>query len=317
MDLANDPGKINFLVQVHSSYDRKVTGGIVVLHKLAHLIAEAGHNAYVFCKPEYDHPNIHRIPCEIIDQKGFVEYFQWEGFNYPIQKTVSIYPQVTAGNPFNTAHVARWVLYDTEKVLEDTYSDTDIVFAFGDFKTYRDWEKHKLTIFDYQLDKMYITNTGKRKGFCYVRNKHTPPDGDAFVEKLGATNLSDWDKYGDRRFDFLREHFNQHEYMLTYDQKSLITTLAALCGCKVIILNPGPTYEFSPNANTQGERGVMTPTEYRLKNPIQMYGVAYGWDDIQWANNTIHMVRDHVEALQEIDMKTFNSFIKYWEKKLL
>lgn len=294
-----------------------VSGGVIVLHKLAHLIAEAGHNAYVFCKPEYDHPNIKRINSEIVAQKGFVECYQWERFNYPINKTISIYPQITPGNPFNTAHVARWILYDTEKILEDTYSDSDVLFFFGDFKTYRDWEKRKLTVFDYQLDKMYITNTGKRKGLCYVRNKHTPSDGDEFVKKLGATNLSDWAKYKEHGFDFLRDQFNQYEYMLTYDQKSLLTTLAALCGCKAIILNPGPSYEFSPNANSEREREVMTPIEYRLKNPIQMYGVAYGWDDIQWANNTIRMVRNHVEALQDTDMKTFKSFIKYWEKKLL
>jgi hypothetical protein len=48
-----------------------------------------------------------------------------------------------------------------------------------------------------------------------------------------------------------------------------------------------------------------------------MFGTAYGWDDIQWANNTIGMVKDHLVELEKIDKKTVDGFVNYWENKLL
>ena len=61
----------------------------------------------------------------------------------------------------------------------------------------------------------------------------------------------------------------------------------------------------------------LTPTEYRLNNPIQMYGIAYGLEDISWANKTIDFATDHIHELEKIDQKSVDEFVSYWEKKLL
>jgi len=58
-----------------------------------------------------------------------------------------------------------------------------------------------------------------------------------------------------------------------------------------------------------------TPTEYRLNNPIQMFGIAYGLDDIGWANKTIGLSTDYLKELEIIDNKTVDEFIKFWEIK--
>jgi hypothetical protein len=111
--------------------------------------------------------------------------------------------------------------------------------------------------------------------------------------------------------------FNQYEYFLTYDQKSYYSIMATLCGCKTIILNPGKPYEFAPNANTElNEDTEITPTEFRLQNYLQQYGIAYGWDDLQWAKDTLPLVRNYIEDLEIIDDKTVDNFIKYWTKKI-
>ena len=96
--------------------------------------------------------------------------------------------------------------------------------------------------------------------------------------------------------------FNKYEYLLTFDEKSFFTTAAALCGTKSIILNPNKE---------------LTPIEYRLKNPIQMCGVAYGFDDIKWANNTIGLVKENLLQLEQKDKQTVSNFIQYWKNKLL
>ena len=83
-------------------------------------------------------------------------------------------------------------------------------------------------------------------------------------------------------------------------------------------MNPGPSYEFAPNAYSDSKEYIneFSPTEYRLENPIQAFGVAYGWDDIGWANKTIDLVPNYLKELEKIDNKTVDGFIKYWENKI-
>ena len=135
-------------------------------------------------------------------------------------------------------------------------------------------------------------------------------------DQLKSFSLNDWKTKG--AYEFLREQFNQYEYFLTYDQKSFYTLAAGLCGCKSVILNPGPSYEFAPNALSESKDyvNIMTPTEYRLNNPIQMFGVAYGWDDLNWANKTLEFLPNHLRELEKIDDKTVDGFVQYWEKKI-
>jgi len=47
-----------------------------------------------------------------------------------------------------------------------------------------------------------------------------------------------------------------------------------------------------------------------------LFGVAYGVDDLPWAENTIHLVKKYLEEMENIDNKNFQKFIKFWEKKL-
>jgi hypothetical protein len=206
-------------------------------------------------------------------------------------------------------------LYHTQLPIEENFQDTDVYFNYGDFKTYRKTEDRKLTVFNYYFNKLYITNNGPRKGFCHMFHKNTPNDAQKFIEQFNSFDLGGWKTIG--AHDYLREQFNKYEYFLTYDQKSFFTLAATLCGCKAIILNPGPPSEAGVNAFTESEKYLKTytPTEYRLNNPIQMFGIAYGLDDIGWANKTIGLSTDYLKELEIIDNKTVDEFIKFWEIK--
>jgi hypothetical protein len=48
-----------------------------------------------------------------------------------------------------------------------------------------------------------------------------------------------------------------------------------------------------------------------------MCGVAYGFDDIKWANKTIGLVRESLLQLEQKDKKTILNFIEFWKNKLL
>jgi hypothetical protein len=312
MELAND-NKLNYIIYLFTSFAEAMTGGLVALHKLAYKLAERGNNVYIFCEPEFTHPNIYVIPSEKIYDVEFIQSHTWYPFTYPLYKTIAIYPQITRGNPFNTQYVVRWVLYDTQLDIESDYGSDDEYFFYGDFKTFKSVDKKPLTVFNYFFDKLY----GKRKTFCHIIHKNTPPNGEKIFEELGSFDLTNWKTNGGH--EYLRDKLNEYEYMLTYDQKTFYSLAAGLCGTKTIILNAGSPYVFTSNAYTESEdyKQNMSPTEYRLRNPIQVFGVAYGWDDISWANKTIDFVPDYLKELEKIDDKTVDGFVDFWNKKLI
>jgi hypothetical protein len=118
------------------------------------------------------------------------------------------------------------------------------------------------------------------------------------IDNADAKNNWDWNDKGG--LEYLNTELNNYEYMLTFDDKTYLTTISALCGTKAIILND-----------------KIRPYKYRELNPTQMYGIAYGLNDITWANNTIDMVENHLIELEKNDKQTVKEFVKYWENKLL
>jgi len=301
MILKSDPNKLTFIVDTLCSIGFESKGASFAIHKLAYELASYGHYVYVFNEPFYPHENIEVIPTikeEIVE--GWRSKFIWGGFNFNLNNTVSIYTQITHANPFNTIHNVRWVLHDFEQEPWDLFQDIDVIFNYGTFKVPEGTLQQPLTVFDYNFDKYYNTNNPNRKGFGYLFHKRTPEWGKDFVKNFGATEIPHYN--GKQNLNYLLEEFNKYEYVLTFDDKSYYTTAAALCGTKAIILNPDKD---------------LTPNEYRSLNPIQMCGVAYGMNDIKWANETIGLVRDNLLELERKDKQTIDNFVKFWEQKIL
>ena len=302
MILKSSPGKLTFVVNTMISIGLENRGASFALHKLAYEIASGGHYVYIFNSPKYPHENIEVIPAEITETfgEGWRNNFSWEGFGFNLANTVSIFPQITYGNPFNTIHNARWVLHDYSQEQWDTFDVNDSIFNFGTFEVPPGTTQLPLTVFDYNFDKFYNTHNPNRKGFGHIIHKNTPDWGLDFLKNLGSTEIPHHN--GKQEINYLLDEFNKYEYVLTFDDKSYYTTAAALCGAKSVILNPNKD---------------ITPVEYRVKNPIQMFGVAYGFGDIRWANDTIDMVENHLIELEKNDKETVKEFVKYWENKLI
>ena len=47
-----------------------------------------------------------------------------------------------------------------------------------------------------------------------------------------------------------------------------------------------------------------------------MCGVAYGWEDLAWAEKTLNFSKANIETLEQLDTKTLDLFIEYWKNKL-
>lgn len=300
MILKNKEGKLTFIVDTLCSIGFEYKGASFAVHRLAYEIANLGHYVYVFNPPFYPHENIEEVPTQrIVKDNGWWSSFNWEGFSFDPIKTISIYTQNTWGNPFGTQYNCRWILHDYEQSQWETHGEDDIIYNYGSFKVPENTIQKRLTVFDYKLE-TFKNQKQERSGFCYIIHKFTPSWGEDFLKKFGAADLTYL--LSDGKFEELNEEFNKYEYLLTYDSKSYITTAAALCGCKSIILNPDPN---------------KTPLRYRMENPIQMCGVAYGWKDKSWADKTVELARENIFHLKEGDMETILEFVLEWERRLI
>jgi hypothetical protein len=290
---------MNFIINLHIAIEEERNGGLMVLHKLAYELANKGHNVYIFTKPYYPHPNIQVIPSQRKFPNVISNIADYHNFTLPDldpENTISIYAEIQPNNPYNTKHVVRWVLYNVDSQIEDTWGENDVYFNFGNF-TSKKPTIDQLRVTDYNFDKLY--DEGKnRSGFCYILHKNTPQNAEDFLKFFNATNLTGWQQKG---YDYLREELNKYEYLLMFDHKTFNSVAAILCGTKVINLFPNPP---------------IPPEQYRDENPLKKFGLAQGLSDITYANETIHLARPHIESVAKTEDKTVEGFIEYWKKEI-
>jgi hypothetical protein len=248
------------------------SGGILALHKLCHNINSLGEKAFLIS----DHKNPNWLGTlgsqNDIDDSTFV-----------------VYPEIITGNPFNAKHVVRWIL-NTPGVIggDGIYGATDLVYKYANYFTVPNESQvnGELRAFSMELD--FWQNLGQeRSGSCFLvrkgaykeQNKH-PAD---------AQNVNDY-----HNNDFLRQVFNQKEIYISYDHACFVSAQAALCGITSVVIPDG----------------VTSKEDWKDKFPYFKYGVAYGLDDIEWAVNTKHLVRDHMIALEEESIELTKNLIR-------
>lgn len=277
---------MEFIVSIGVGFSEVLTGGVLVLHKIAYELANRGFKVNIFTDPQYPHENI-------IVRKNCSE--DRLDFDYNPEKTVII-PSYNWKNSSNIKNVARWALYHIDQ--NENVDEQDEIFNFGTFDTKTKKITGKLTTFDYQQE--IFVNKGKlrKKGYCHILLKNNPPQPQEIISYFNSFSLDDYKTKG--CFEYLAEKFNEFEYFLTFDDKTFLTTAAAMCGCKSIILN---------NNN-------ISPQEFKKENPIQALGVAYGMEDLNWSEKTLQFVPEHIKFLQEQDNKTIDNFINFWQNKI-
>lgn len=172
------------------------------------------------------------------------------------KNTIVIYPEYLYGNPLGAKYVVRWLLYHYKfENVPEAYGKDDLFVCyrqiFNSPKLNPFGLELKINYFDRQLYRQY--NFGPRSGKCYIlrkgRNRKDLPksfDGPVFDNNMTQEEVV--------------KMFNEHEYCYSYDTQTFYTTVAAVCGCKpIVVMEPGKTVE-----------------DYLGNNEQVHYGVAYG-----------------------------------------
>lgn len=250
-------------------YNEKI-GGSLVTHMLAKRLLDLGDEVYMTCKPHYE---------GIRYFNDYKNYFI-ENYDYIHIIPEGIYPI----NSLRSKNVIRWILskLGTFNGYYGLFPNNEKVFQYGRaFTINTPYENApELTITIPKLDIFYDKNLERTKGDCILIKK-----GKYKVKEIpnDATIIDDID-FND---EILSEIFNTHKRFISYDAATYHSVQASLCGCLSVVI---------PDDDISYDKWVD-------RMPHMKYGIAYGYENIDYAKQTSNLLHDYIFDLQknEID----------------
>jgi hypothetical protein len=259
------------------NYDWK-SGGNQVLHDLGKILSK-DYTTYVFGTTTLFES---KAICVNIDKAKEIA----------IQDDViTIYPEVISGNPFNAKNVVRYVLYYPGWHAGDNeYSDDELIITYNNeyVKDTKYDNAFVLTVLNPKLNMMKNNDKKRNKIGLLVRKckdfeyKMNLLNEYKHLLKLPVISIDDEiNKCSDLRD--LSKIYNTITLFISFDPHTYHSTMAALCGCTSIVI---PSKEISNE---------------EFYN-VQKYGVAYGFENIDFAKLT------HSKMINDLKTKQQNTF---------
>lgn len=285
-------------------------GGAIVLHKFCHLLNTAGYEAHLY--PSFKIWLMHRefwlkplisTILSTIKYKYLRKYKTNPTFKTPIFKkrsrniskdTVVIYAEGVIGNPLQGKNIVRWFLhqpgYHTGII---GFGKGELYFDFQSFShnfqlPFSKLSNTKLYFNHYPVDKYNMTGAledNLRKGTAHCIRKgskkpliHHPPDS-ILIDGMSH--------------DQIAHIFKKVKTFISYDSKTAYSVFAGLCGAdSVVIPDEGVSIEeWAPD-----EREV--------------YGIAYGLPNIEWARSTRKNMIETINMNNEKNLSRVNLFVQ-------
>jgi hypothetical protein len=286
------------------SFDEN-NGGVIALHRLCDLLNREGRTALLWPlrKPLFDPAR------RVASASAFARYYRraWRrpyrlgpGFETPLARpqdlpgAVVVYPEIVSGNPLRAEHVVRWLLHKPGfHKGAYTYGPADRYFfyqkAFDEPALNPEGGDNLLKTVWLRDDVYRRTNFGPRRGSCYILRKGK---GRRLVHDLRDSVCVDKLSH-----EALARVFNRVETCVSYDAYTMYSHFAALCGCiSVVVPEPGVTKEAW------------------YPDPKDRYGLAYGFDDIPQALQTLPLLLPHLKAQESSANASVKDFIAKCER---
>ncbi|MFO1091103.1 MAG: hypothetical protein U1E46_16130 [Hyphomicrobiales bacterium] len=199
--------------------------------------------------------------------------------------TVVIYPEIVPGNPLNARHVVRWLLYNEPGYSYDFGAD-DMFFTVDRNFDHPVVSGGAPSLFLYKINPVY-QNLGRtdRKGACYMVRKG--------AHKMRIPETEGAECLDGKSHEEIAEAFNRCEVFYSYDEATMYSQYAALCGCLSIVI-PG-----NYSSRTAWVEGYS----------IAKYGIAYGLNDVEHARATMHLVRPLLEHREQEGVESVRAFV--------
>jgi hypothetical protein len=279
---------INFIIYSQFPEYMDYIGSPVACHTLANNLKLLGENSYVYSNSTHPKFTTTCIP--------------WgTSLSYDKENTIIIFPAGAGEHTFehlipddlkSIPNVVRLMVNKQVKL----YPFTDKIYQlFPYFDTLPDIKPdgHLPAVY-YDLDLFYNKNL-PRNGSCYLIKGGHHDDG-TITKKVHTDEdlcIDNYWAYPGDRMEFLASIFNEKETFISYNAQTSISLLAALCGCKSIVI-PSPQ---------------ISRDKWLSQFDYSKYGIAFGLDDIKRAEDTSHLVRPWVEECQVNYMEKTKLFV--------
>ena len=304
--ILNKRSMIKYILYV-PVYDEKV-GGVIALYKLCKILLDMGFDAKMW--PMDKPPFSDKLSL----RKRVSRYLRWHTrtrwklkryygeYNLPIGRrrdlegAVVVYPETVSGNPLKASNVVRWLL-NKPGILTGSidYGENDLFFYYNEHfndLNINPHQKNKLRVVELFSDIYKQYNFGARKGSCYLIRK-------------GQNRLHDQHEEGAVKIDGMSHHevakiFNECECFISYDLYTMYSRYAALCGClSIVVPEPG-----------------LSKNEWRPEEELT-YGIAYGFDDLEWAVNTRGKLLESLSRTESESKESVRKFAELTQKYFL
>jgi hypothetical protein len=175
----------------------------------------------------------------------------------------------------------RWILYTPglrTQVID--YPKSEMLYLYSKYYTVD--ERHKihgiLGVYDFKQD-FFVNQHKERKGTCYTIRKgglkrlNQHPEGSSHFEWTPPQPDS-----------YFLNLFNSKERFISYDDVTMFSLFAALCGCESIVVP-----------------GDLSAEEWREKIPYLRYGVSYGFSQYERdrARDTRSLIPENLKRLEK------------------
>lgn len=254
-------------------------GGCIALHKLAHNLALCGAESYIMADSK--NPDYKGALIDETTAKGIAA----------LPDCMVIYPEVVCGNPLNAKHITRWILYHVRNYGQfGVFGENDLIYKYAAHFNTRLGNNIDGELRAMELDLSKWVDKGMpRYESCHLYKKAGANKAD--IHPAGSICIDNYPQNGG--LESLIYMFNQRTHFYSYDDATFLSALAALCGCKSIVV---PT------------DGV-TESEWRGGFPYFYYGIAYGVENLQWAEDTAQYLRAHLQKLDGATITQTKEFI--------
>lgn len=269
------------------SYNERV-GGIIVLHRLCHLLNEISRPAFIVPYSGGRLAPIKRAFFHVSDRLPLVKtvtnrrYNKNSDFKTPLlpwgvdlspAHTITVYPETVYGNPLQARNIVRWFLHKPGFHTGRTgFGRNEFHIDFNQFlHEYTPKENYlspsSLYVVYFPLDIYHRMDTlpaAERNGTAYCVRKG---------QKDRRVNLTNAICIDEMSHQEAAEVLRSVKYFYSFDPYTAYSTFAALCGAISLVLPP-------PNLTKE----CWYPSEENR------YGIGFGLDDEEWAIDTQELV---------------------------
>lgn len=279
------------------------SGGIVCLHYLAQILSKSGYDVHLYPKQNTINPIFNKFYND----------------NIVNDNTPVIYPEIYQSNILNAKNVIRWILAPVgivaKKEIVYSWNKEDLVYYFNNEQKITENPDKKGSVYK-MLSIIFLNpltknkNNSYRKECCFTIRKHQ------FYKCIKQIHPNE-------SFELLDHHdqiqaidiFNDYKYFVCYDPLCFLVVIAAICGCVPIV------YPIEGVTKQEWMYNSAVSHYCKEKNLDNLFGIAYGIEDIEWAKSTIHLVeeqwKDIIKFNIETNLKTLVEDLNHLEDRTL